>query len=817
MNLCLPGKKLLYLIVIRSVFIFLLLCSYNDLIAQCPPNLDFENGNFTGWTLYTGSVAASNGQNIITLANSGPVTDRHVMLSATPGDGLDPYGSFPKNCPNGSLHSIKLGNDHGGNQAEGASYEFTIPATSNRFSLIYYYAVVIQDPGHEVYQQPRLEIEVLNVTDNSPVGCSSFTFVSDGELPGFHLSPINVNSSPVWYKTWSANSINLDGNAGKTFRIFFKTADCTFISHFGYAYIDVSTECSSSFVGAAFCPGDTAVNVTAPYGYLGYAWYNDDYSQLLGTNQVLHISPPPPSGTNVHIALTPFNGYGCVDTLTASLVDTLSVNAYAGPDKVSCNNSAVQLGGLPVPGLVYKWSPVTGLNDPNISNPTATVTATTTYVLTVHSEGGGCLTTDTVLVRSDILDNSIQVIGDTSYCTASGQNTVLKVHAADSIQWYKDDIAIAGATQTTYNVTETGAYKAVLFSNNGCILSTVVKKISVYPSPVAGFTVNDPIQCFTGNQFIFTDTSSIASGTLEYNWNLGNGATVNTQDITYSYISAGVYNVKLIVKGAGQCIDTKSMTITILPNAIADFSVKPICVDLHVPVINNTIYDGTSVINYLWDFGNGHISNVRDPLYSYPATGTYTIRLTVNTTECTQASTKEFDVIVDAPAAGINYPVQSAIFNYPLQLDARHIGTTVLWTPATNLNNTNIFRPVFKGLTEQLYKIRVTTQSGCVTVDTQLVKTIKKIEIHVPTAFTPDADGNNDFLRPLLYGFKKVNYFKVYNRWGKLFFRMENDQPGWDGKVNNIPQEMQTVIWIIEAVDVDGVIHQEKGSTILMR
>ena len=147
MNLCLPGKKLLYLIVIRSVFIFLLLCSYNNLLAQCPPNLDFENGNFTGWTLYTGSVAASGGQNIVTLTNSGPVSDRHVMLSATPGDGLDPYGSFPKNCPNGSLHSIKLGNDHGGNQAEGASYEFTIPATSNRFSLIYYYAVVIQDPG----------------------------------------------------------------------------------------------------------------------------------------------------------------------------------------------------------------------------------------------------------------------------------------------------------------------------------------------------------------------------------------------------------------------------------------------------------------------------------------------------------------------------------------------------------------------------------------------------------------------------------------------------------------------------------------------
>ena len=399
----------------------------------------------------------------------------------------------------------------------------------------------------------------------------------------------------------------------------------------------------------------------------------------------------------------------------------------------------------------------------------------------------------------------------------SGQNTILKVQPADSIQWYKDDIAIAGATQTIYNVTETGAYKAVLFSNNGCTLSTLVKNISVYPSPVAGFTVNDPVQCFSGNSFIFTDTSSVASGSLQYNWDLGNGALLNTRDITYSYQSEGVYHVKLIVKAAGQCIDSKAMTITVLPNAVADFSAKPVCVNLQVPLINNTLYNGTSTVNYLWDFGNGDISNLRDPVYSYPSTGTYSIRLTVNTAECTQTSTKEFNIIVDAPVTGMNYPVQNAIFNYPLQLDARHIGASALWTPAINLNNPNIFRPVFKGITEQLYTIRITTQSGCVTIDTQLVKTIKKIEIHVPTAFTPDGDGKNDFLRPLLYGFKKVNYFKVYNRWGKLFFQMESDLPGWDGKVNNTPQETQTVVWVIEAVDVDGRIHREKGSTILMR
>jgi gliding motility-associated-like protein len=66
-------------------------------------------------------------------------------------------------------------------------------------------------------------------------------------------------------------------------------------------------------------------------------------------------------------------------------------------------------------------------------------------------------------------------------------------------------------------------------------------------------------------------------------------------------------------------------------------------------------------------------------------------------------------------------------------------------------------------------------------------------------------------------GFKEVHYFRIFNRWGKLMFEMKSDRPGWDGTVRNIPQEMQTVVWIIEAVDVDGKVHTKKGTTVLMR
>jgi hypothetical protein len=141
-------------------------CFFTGYAQLCPPNIDFETGTFNGWTCYTGSNLAIGNDNVISISPSGgPVLNRHTMYTA-PTSELDYYGGFPVTCPNGSGHSIRLGNSTGGGEAEGISYEFTIPITENNYSLIYHYAVVFQSPNHRVNEQPRMEIEVTNVTDN---------------------------------------------------------------------------------------------------------------------------------------------------------------------------------------------------------------------------------------------------------------------------------------------------------------------------------------------------------------------------------------------------------------------------------------------------------------------------------------------------------------------------------------------------------------------------------------------------------------------------------------------------------------------------
>jgi gliding motility-associated-like protein len=788
---------------------------------SCPPNIDFETGTFDNWTCYIGNVAAVNNQNVISLTPSnGPVAGRHTMYSSA-SPSVDPYCGFPVNCPNGSGHSIKLGNDLGGGEAEGISYTFTIPANQNVYSLIYHYAVVFQDPNHLEFQQPRMEIEITNVTDNSLISCSSFAFHPYGTpLPGFKLTPQPVDNTPVWYKEWSAVSINLNGNAGKTIKLFFKTADCTFRRHFGYAYIDVNSECSGTFTGATYCPGDTAVSVIAPYGYQSYTWYDSLLQRVLGSTQTLTLKPPPLSGTTLAVKLEPYNGYGCSQTLYTRLVDTLTVTAHAGPDTFSCNHTPIQIGVPPKPGINYKWSPAAGLSNTDISNPLANPDVTTTYILTASNSGGGCVSTDTVLVGAGGLNNGMVLLGKPTYCLGTADSAVLVVQGGDSVQWYKDNVPIRGATKDTFRVTQTGLYNALLYNRGGCNVTTNSQQVNVSSIPVSSFTTtSNPNQCLATNQFIFKNTSTNAVGTMQYKWLMGDGTVATTRDVSYNYKKAGTYNVKMVVSSNTVCADSTAFAVQVYQNAIADFTVEGACINLPVQPVNNTGDTLSSPVNYLWDFGNGRTSNLRNPpAQTYALPGTYFVSLSVNTPQCpTPLNVLKRPIAIDRPRPATNYPTEYAVINLPLTLHARTFGENVLWTPGTFLDNRTSLTPIFNGTTDQAYAIEIKTTTGCVTVDTQIVKTVKQVEVYVPTAFTPDGDGKNDYLRPILMGVKQVRFFRVFNRWGQLLFETTSDRPGWDGTVKGVKQPTQAVVWMVEALGLDGVNYVKKGTSVLLR
>jgi len=373
-------------------------------------------------------------------------------------------------------------------------------------------------------------------------------------------------------------------------------------------------------------------------------------STALGTEQILTLSPPPVSGTTIAIKLEPYAGYGCSKTLFTTLRDSLTVIADAGADTLSCNMEPVPIGVKPKQGVRYAWTPTVGLSNANIANPLAAPDKTTSYIVTATSSGGGCRTTDTVVVRASIIDDSLRLVGKAAYCQGNNDSAVLYVNPASSIQWFKNDIALLRANQTRFRVTSSGTYHALLVNSEGCSLTTAK---------------------------------------------------------------------------------------------------QPVVIDIAKP--------------------------------------------------------------------GITYPVEYALNNVSLTLHAREIGESALWKPAISLNTVTSFTPAFLGNREQLYTIDIRTNTGCVTVDTQLVKTIEKVEIFVPTAFTPNKDGKNDYLRPILIGLRDFQFFRVFNRWGQLLFETKNPLPGWDGLFKGAEQQTQTVVWMLKGVGIDGATYTRKGTTVLLK
>jgi gliding motility-associated-like protein len=226
-----------------------------------------------------------------------------------------------------------------------------------------------------------------------------------------------------------------------------------------------------------------------------------------------------------------------------------------------------------------------------------------------------------------------------------------------------------------------------------------------------------------------------------------------------------------------------------------------------------------SPIFYNWDLGNGQVSDLREPPPQvFSQAGEYEITLKAYTEQCPlPVQTFKRILRVERSLPGIQYPGRFTYSEIPITLEARSIGVSVEWNPSIQLNDPESFTPEFKGKNDQDYEITLTTEGGCITVDRIRVQIIDKADIQVPTAFTPNADGLNDHLRPVLMGVSHLKYFKIFNRWGQLIFDSNKENPGWDGSFKGLPQPAQSYIWMVEGTAPDGTLIQKKGTTVLIR
>lgn len=189
-------------------------------------------------------------------------------------------------------------------------------------------------------------------------------------------------------------------------------------------------------------------------------------------------------GTNTPAQGFPFIVYGTA----------LNATADAGLASTFCVSGSTVIGGTPAGSgtgtLTYSWSPAAGLSNAAIANPTATVSATTSYVLTV-TDSFGCAVMDTVtLTVNQPSASSITEIACGSYTSPAGNtytssgiytDTITNAAGCDSV--ITIDLTVNTVASGTINVnsctgtytspagnvyTSSGTYVDSLTTSSGC-------------------------------------------------------------------------------------------------------------------------------------------------------------------------------------------------------------------------------------------------------------------------------------------------------------------------------------------------------------
>jgi gliding motility-associated-like protein len=256
----------------------------------------------------------------------------------------------------------------------------------------------LKNPNHLPHQQPRFRARIIDVNSGSEINCVSFDFIASGSLPGFKTSSINKD---VIYKDWTPITINLGEYAGKAIKLEFITSDCTPGRDFGYAYIDIMSNCGNPLAYASQCDTDNFLTLVAPEGFQGYSWYmNNDYSTPISTQMNYKVTPVPAAATSYSLVIHPYPGFGCVDTFSAPVKWQPKPAFEAGPDRQILCNELIQLGATSNPGNSYSWTPVDKLTDPLVSNPRLKnlIFSPVNFVVTTTDNVTRCVSKDSVLI-----------------------------------------------------------------------------------------------------------------------------------------------------------------------------------------------------------------------------------------------------------------------------------------------------------------------------------------------------------------------------------------------------------------------------------
>ncbi|HEY8402028.1 MAG TPA: PKD domain-containing protein [Cytophagaceae bacterium] len=190
-------------------------------------------------------------------------------------------------------------------------------------------------------------------------------------------------------------------------------------------------------------------------------------------------------------------------------------------------------------------------------------------------------------------------------------------------------------------------YQVRMIAQSATCADTSYQIIRVYGKPVADFTLTDK-----GCSPVVATFTNLSQGATAYYWNFGDGSSSDTTAMTFTRImnnpglSNRTYSVTLIAENDHGCSAVVSKDILVYPKVTADYVLSDTagCNPLKVTIQNYSF----AATTYSWDFGNGTISDLANPVITFTNSSlvdsVYTIRLIASSEHCRDTLEKKVTV-----------------------------------------------------------------------------------------------------------------------------------------------------------------------------